>query len=305
MWKAASGIAAIWLFLTLPVSAQQQEPGAWKPEWAKTEIKIEKVSNKVYLLQGQGGNIGAYVGDEGIALVDAGYAQLGPKVESVLKTISDQPVKYVLDTHWHVDHQNGNAYFEKTAIIIAQDNVRKLMKTGGRTYYGYHPPTPAAALPVITFSDQLTLHMNGGEIHAVHFPHGHTNTDSIYLFTQENVVHMGDDFESLPEFPLWDPDGEGSLRGYIAAYEYVLAHTREDVKIIPGHGNLATRDELAKSLAALKESAAVVQAGIDQGKSLDQLKQERVLAKWSYLGRGAYSTDRYLEILYNDLIHTQ
>jgi cyclase len=210
-------------------------------------------------------------------------------------------VKYVLNTHWHGDHTGGNAYFGKSAIIIAQDNVRKKMETETDRRI----TNLLLSLPVITFSDQLTLHLNGGELHAIHFAHGHTDGDSLVLFSQTNVVHMGDLFTNFdpPHFPAVDTenDGSGGPQGEIAAAEYVLAKAPDDVKIIPGHGNVASKVELNKYLDVLKGTSAAVQAGMDQGKSLEQLKQEKVLAKWEYLDSPPIKTDVYLERLYKGL----
>jgi cyclase len=297
------------LLMAFSVSAQQQQP-----DWDKVQIRVQKLSGNVYMLQGTGanvgmGNIGAFVGDDGIVLVDAELAELGPKIEAALKMISDKPVKYVLNTHWHGDHTGGNAYFGKTAIIIGQDNVRKKMETIPDRRIANLP----VSLPAITFSEQLTLHMNGGEIHAVYFPHGHTDGDSVVFFPQANVVHMGDEltnFEPIDanfeptRFPAidWENDGSGGVQGPIAAGEYVLSKLPDDVKIIPGHGVLASKRYLANYVALLKGTSAAVQAGINQGKSLDQLKQEKVLAKWDYLEKnGGLKSDAFLERLYRSL----
>jgi cyclase len=294
-------VVLVALFVALPVFAQQ------KTDWSKVEVKIQKLTDNVYELQfsngtgaNVGGNVGALVGDDGIAIVDAGYAPAAPKLEAALKTISGKPVKYLLNTHYHGDHSEGNVYFGKTAIIIAHDNARKKKEAGSKSF----PASPAISLPVITFSDQLTLHMNGGEIRAIHFAHGHTDGDSIYFFPQGKVVQTGDVFVNWeqPGFPAIDMDGDGSggVQGQIDVAEYILAHAPDDVKIIPGHGNLASKADVTKELAVLKGTSAAVQAGIDQGKSLQQLQQEKVLAPWDYLNTHIKS-DVYLERLYNAL----
>jgi cyclase len=292
-------------FLPSSVLAQR------KIDWDKVQVKAQKLDENVYMLQfigpegpagNVGGNVGALISEDGITLIDCGYAPAAPKLEAALKTISDKPVKYLLNTHWHGDHTDANAYFGKTAVIVAQDNARKKMEKGG----GLFPPSPAIALPVITFDDRLTLHRKGGDILGAHFDHGHTDTDTIYFFPGAKVVQTGDDFVNwpVPGFPAieMDTDGTGGAEGQIAADEYILAHTPADVKIIPGHGNLATRDDMVKMLAVLKDTRTAVQASIDQGKSLDQLKQEKVLAKWEYLNESHHiQSDVYLERLYKTL----
>lgn len=304
MRRCLFALTALSLFLAPVVFAQQ------KINADSAQVKIQKLSQHVYMLQifgpdgaAIGGNLSAFVDDDGVALTDCSFVELGPKIEAAVKTITDKPIKYVLNTHWHGDHTGGNAYFGKTAIVIGQENVREKMKAGAKLF----PPSPAVALPVITYSNEFTLHMKGGDIHAIYFPHGHTNSDSVVFFPQDNVVQTGDDFTVWvpPHFPGFnrDEDGSGNVQGQIAVTEYVMAHVPQDVKIIPGHGNLGSKDDLAKQLAVLKDTVAAIQAGIDQGKSLEQLKQEKVLAKWIYLDSPGRRTDVYLELAYSDLIH--
>jgi cyclase len=176
------------------------------------------------------------------------------------------------------------------------------MEKGGALFR----PSPAVALPTFTFDDHITLHTKGGDILGVHFDHGHTDTDTIYFFPGAKVVQTGDDFVNwpIPGFPAieMDNDESGGAEGQIAADEYILAHTPSDVKIIPGHGNLASRDDMRKMLAVLKDTRAAVQAGIDQGKNLDQLKQEKAFAKWDYLNESRHiQSDVYFERLYKTL----
>jgi cyclase len=289
-------------------------------DWDKVEVKLQKLSENMYMLQfvaasrgNAGANASALVGDDGIVLVDAGFAPVAPKLEVALKTISDKPVKYLVNTHWHGDHTGGDAYFGKSATIIAEDNARKRMETGDdlsrlnriNLLREIFTPSPAAALPVITFNDELTVHINGEDIRAIHFPHGHTDTDSVIFFSRSKVVQTGTDFVNMDPagFPAidMDNDGSGGPQGEIAALGYVLEHTPDDVKIIPGHGNVGSKVELTKYLEVLKGTSAAVQAGIDQGKSLEQLKQEKVLAKWEYLDTRLMKTDAYLERLYRSL----
>lgn len=285
--------------LCAPPAVRAQQP---QPDWDKVQIKLQKLDDHVYLVQGFGGNIGAYVGDDGIVLIDAEQVQLGPKIEAALKTVSAAPVKYVLNTHWHGDHTGGNAYFGKTAVIIAQDDVRKTMQTEpdrlGRI------TNLAVSLPVLTFSDQFTLHMQGGDIHAIAFHKGHTSSDTVVFLPGGKVVHTGDVFTNFvpANFPAVDfeNDGSGGVQGIRAACEYVLAHTPDDVKLIPGHGNLATKADLTKYLDVLNGTAAAIQAGIDQGKSLEQLQRDKVLGKWSYIGEGP-KANNYIERVYKSL----
>ena len=270
-------------------------------DFSKVEMKVQKVAGTVYMLEGAGGNIGASVGDDGIVMIDDEFLPLADKIESALKGITDKPVKIVLNTHWHGDHTGGNPHFGEKAPIVAQENVRKRLVTGGKTRFGETKPAEKSALPIITFEDKVSVHLNGEDIRAIHFPNGHTDGDSVIFFTQSNVVHMGDDFFNGGIFPFIDIDSGGSVQGMIAGDEKVLAEVPDDVKIIPGHGPLATKDDLRKFVQVLKETSAAVEAGIRKGKTLDQLKQEKVLAKWDSWGQSFIKTDVFIEILYDSL----
>jgi glyoxylase-like metal-dependent hydrolase (beta-lactamase superfamily II) len=283
------------LFLAIaPVHAQQAD-------FSKVEIKVQKVSGTVYMLEGLGGNIGASVGEDGIVIVDDEFLPLADKIEAALKGITDKPVKFVLNTHWHGDHTGGNPHFGEKAPIIAQENVRKRLASGGKTRFGEVPAAPKAALPVITFDKDVSVHLNGEDIRAIHIPNGHTDGDAVIFFPKANVVHMGDDFFNGGMFPFIDLESGGSVQGMIAGDEKVLAEVPDDVKIIPGHGPLGSKDDLRKFIAMLKETSAAVEAGIKQHKTLDQLKKEKVLAKWDSFGQSFIKTDIFTEILYDSL----
>jgi glyoxylase-like metal-dependent hydrolase (beta-lactamase superfamily II) len=283
------------LLLVAPVAMAQQD-------FSKVEIKVTKVAGTVYMLQGAGGNIGASVGADGIVIVDDQYAPLADKIQAALKGITDKPVRFVINTHWHGDHTGGNAYFSKQGTIVAQENVRERLKNGGKVLGNDVKPAANEVLPIITFNDRASVHLNGEDIRAIHFPHGHTDGDSVIFFTQSNVVHMGDDFVTYG-FPFIDLESGGSVRGMIAACEKVLATVAPDVKVIPGHGPLSTVADLKPFLAMLKDATARVENGIKQGKTADQLKQGKILAGYeSWGGEGKFiTTDKFIETLYNDL----
>ncbi len=294
MRKAVLALVSPFVFLGVQAFAQDQD-------YSKVEIKVQKVAGSVYMLQGSGGNIGASVGDDGIVIVDDEFLPLADKIEAALKGIADKPIKFILNTHWHGDHTGGNPHFGAKAPIIAQENVRKRLAAGGQTRFSKTKPADKAALPVITFEEDVTVHLNGEDIRAIHFPNGHTDGDSVIFFPQANVVHMGDDFFNGGMFPFIDLDSGGSVQGMIAGDEKVLAEVPDDVKIIPGHGPLGTKDDLRKFITMLKETSAAVQAGIDQHKTLDQLKSEKVLAKWDAFGKSFIKTDVFVEVLYDSL----
>ena len=180
--------------------------------------------------------------------------------------------------------------------MIAQDNVRKRLEAGG----GDRKPAPKDALPIITFDHDVTVHLNGEDIHALHFASGHTDGDSIIFFPKSNVVHMGDDFVTYG-FPFIDLKSGGSVEGMIAAVDDVVGKLPADVKVIPGHGPISNLDDVRKFSAMLKATLAAVQNALKQGKTLDQMKQEKILAPWDKWSGDFIKTDGFIETLYDDL----
>jgi cyclase len=293
-WMPAAALA----LLSLSAVAQHED-------LSKVEIKVSKVSGNVYMLQGSGGNIAASVGEDGIVIVDDEFAPLADKIRGALKGITDKPVRFVINTHWHFDHTGGNESFSQTSTVIAQDNVRKRLITGGTMGNGGGlqidaKPASSAALPIITFDHDVSVHLNGEDIRALHFPNGHTDGDSVIFFPHSNVVHMGDDFVTYG-FPFVDLKSGGSVEGMIAAMEQVAGELPPDVKVIPGHGPVSTLDDVRRYVTMLKDTMAAVEKGVRAGKTLDQLKQENVLAPWQKWNGDFVTTEQWLVTLYNDL----
>jgi glyoxylase-like metal-dependent hydrolase (beta-lactamase superfamily II) len=271
-------------------------------DFSKVQIKVIPVATGVYMLQGAGGNIGVSVGEDGIVIVDDQFAPLAEKIQAALKGITDKPVRFVINTHWHGDHTGGNAYWQKQGPILAHENVRERLSKGGTVGTMQIPPASKDALPIITFDHRATIHLNGEDIRAIHFHRGHTDGDSIIFFPHANVVHMGDDYVRYG-FPFVDLDSGGSVQGMIASLDEVIPQLPPDVKIIPGHGDLSNLQELREFQQMLKETTAKIAAGVKQGKSVEQLKQEKVLAgyeKWSP-AKAFINTDKWIETVYNDL----
>ncbi|PYU50960.1 MAG: MBL fold metallo-hydrolase [Acidobacteria bacterium] len=283
-------------------AAQQQ------PDFSKVQIKATKVSGNIYMLEGQGGNIAASVGEDGIIIVDDQFAPLADKIQAALKElkITDKPVRFVINTHYHGDHTGGNVPFNNAgSTLIAQDNVRKRLEFGGTAGNGGSikmevKPAEKAGLPIITFEHDVTVHLNGEDIRALHFPSGHTDGDSIIFFPKNNVVHMGDDFVRYG-FPFIDVASGGSVQGMIDAMEKATAQLPADVKVIPGHGALSNLDDVRAFTKMLKETSAVVQKAIDSHKTLDQMKQEKILAPWEKFSGQFVNADAFIETLYNSL----
>lgn len=265
------------------------------------QVKATKVAGSVYILTGSGGNIGASVGEDGIVVVDDQYAPLAPKIEAALKSITDKPVRFILNTHYHGDHTGGNEHFGKSAPIVAHENVRKRLAAGTSRGTTTIPPAPKGALPVLTFRDSVTIHLNGEDVRAVHMPSGHTDGDSVIWFTQSNVVHMGDDFFN-GFFPFVDQENGGSVRGLIANLDKVLAILPADAKVIPGHGPLSDKAGLTNFSNVLKQTLAAVERGLNAGKTAEQLKSEKVLAEWdASWGQGFIKTDVWIDTLVREL----
>jgi len=282
--------------------------GAQQPDFSKVEIKVTKVSGNIYMLEGQGGNIAASVGEDGIVIVDDEFAPLAEKIQAALKNlaITDKPVRFVINTHYHGDHTGGNVPFATSgSTLIAQDNVRKRLASGGTAGNGGSvkmeaKPAEKAALPIITFEHDVTVHLNGEDIRALHFPSGHTDGDAIIFFPKNNVVHMGDDFVRYG-FPFIDVAGGGSVQGMIDGVEKAAAQLPADVKVIPGHGALSNLDDVRAYVKMLKETSAAVQKAIDAHKTLDQMKQEKILAPWAKWSGDFVNQDTFIETLYNSL----
>jgi cyclase len=288
------------------VRGQQQD-------FSKVEIKATKVAGNIYMLEGAGGNIAASIGEDGIVIVDDQFAPLAEKIQASLKNlgITDKPVRFVINTHYHGDHTGGNAPFSNAgSTVIAQDNVRKRLMEGGTAGNGGSikmevKPGEKADLPIITFEHDVTVHLNGEDIRALHFPAGHTDGDSIIFFPKNNVVHMGDDFVRYG-FPFIDVSSGGSVQGMIAAMEKATAQLPADVKVIPGHGALSNLDDVRDFTKMLKDTSAVVQKALKSHKTLEQMKKKKILEPWREKWAGQFvNADAFIETLYNSLTGTK
>ena len=282
--------------MTVPALAQQQD-------FSKVEVKVVPVSGNIYMLQGSGGNIGVSAGSDGLLIVDDEYAPLAEKIRAALKGINPGKLKFVLNTHFHGDHTGSNPVFGPEATIIAQDNVRKRLVSGSVIMGNKTEPMAAAGLPVITYADSVSVHFNGEEIKAIHFPHGHTDGDSVIFFTKSNVVHMGDDFFN-GFFPFVDLGDGGSVQGMTEGVAKVLAQIPANAKVIPGHGPLSDVEGLRKFHRMLVETTAVVQKQIKAGKKLDQIQAAGLPAEWKDWGSGFINTKTWIETIYNSLKKT-
>lgn len=289
-------ILAVFVLLVLPVLVVAQD------DFSKVEVKATKVNGNVYMLQGAGGNIGVSVGTDGILIVDDQFAPLADKIRAALKTLGEGKLKFILNTHWHGDHTGGNAQFGREAPIIAHDNVRKRLSTEQRSEFFKEttPASPKEALPVITFDQSLSVHFNGEEIRVIHFPHGHTDGDSIIFFTTSNVVHLGDDFFA-GRFPFVDLESGGSVEGLTKNIGELIPKVPAGAKLIPGHGPISTIDDLKAYHRMLIETTEIVGKKVAAKKNLDQIKKDGLPAGWKSWGEGFIKTDQWIESVFLSL----
>jgi len=270
-------------------------------DFSKVQMKATKVAGNIYMLEGAGGNIGVSVGPDGLLIVDDQFAPLADKIKAALKELGQGKLKFVINTHWHGDHTGGNAIFGVDSTIIAQSNVRKRMSSENVIRDTQRiPPSPKEALPVITFDESLSVHFNGEEIKAVHYPNGHTDGDGVIFFMQSNVVHMGDDFFA-GRFPFVDLNNGGSVEGLARNVGNALAKLPAGVKIIPGHGPISTIDDLKAYHQMLLETVDVVRKQMQARKSLDEIKAAGLPEKYKDWGSGFISTPVWIETIHKSL----
>lgn len=245
----------------------------------KHDITTQQLSEGMYMLLGPGGNIGVSIGEDGVFVIDDKFARFADQIISQIKGLTDQPIRYVVNTHYHGDHTGANAQMKEAgATIIAHENVRKRM---GMTFenkaFGSTTKAVDASLwPTLTFSEKATLHFNGQTVTAIHTPSAHTDGDSIIYFKEVNVLHMGDNFFN-GMFPYIDIDGGGSLQGMIASHGTALALINDDTTIIPGHGPLAVKADLIKAQEILKDIQNRVELEISKGATLEEILEQDLL----------------------------
>lgn len=273
-------------------------------DFSKVEIKTVKLTDSLYVLFGAGGNIAISVGDDGVFMIDDQFAPLSDKIRTAINSITEQPVGYVLNTHWHGDHTGGNESFGKTgAVLVAHENVRKRLSKGQLMEFFNRQvsPAPHGALPVITFSRDLTFHLNGETMSVVHVDPAHTDGDSIVSFEQANVIHMGDVYFNQM-YPFIDNGSGGSVYGVIAAVAQVLKKANQDTRIIPGHGPLSDLAELSyyhDTLVSIRDSVRDLK---QNGATLESVVAAKPTAAFDdMLGGGFIQPDKFVEIVYQSL----
>ena len=281
--------------LAAPASAQQN--------MSAVEIKVERLAPGVAVLFGAGGNIGVSFGEDGNIIVDDQFAPLTDKIAAAVATLDQDPIRFVINTHWHFDHTGGNENFGKRgAVIMAHDNVRARMSTDQflAALNEKVPASPKAALPVVTFAEGVTLHLNGDTLHVIHLPNAHTDGDAIVHWQGANVLHMGDTFFHRASFPFLDLSSGGSIDGLIAASNRALRLSNDTTRIIPGHGPVATKAELAAYRDMLVDLRAKVAAGIKAKRTLAQIQASKPAARYG-MPSGFIKPDAFVKAVYESL----
>lgn len=293
MKRTFLAMAAAWIALPTGLHAQQE-----------VQLRSQQVGAGIYMITGQGGNIGVSVGADGAYIIDDQFAPLTEAIRAEIRKLTPEPVRFVLNTHWHFDHTGGNENFgEGGALIVAHDNVRARMSVDQVMEFFDRdvPAAPPAALPVITFDSAVTFHLNGGEIYAFHVQNAHTDGDAIVVFPDANVIHMGDTyFNGL--YPFIDTGSGGSIDGVIKAVGDALVLIDENTAVIPGHGPVSNRAELVAYRDMLMDVRDRITAHVLAGLSLEEIQAIRPTrsydAKW---GQGFIPPDRWTALIHADL----
>ena len=289
------------LFCVFLVAIVSSYCGA-QQDFDQVQIQTEKLAEGVYMLTGSGGNIGVCAGEDGVLMIDSQYAGLTDKIRAAIAAISDGPIRFVINTHWHFDHTGGNENLAKGgAVVFAHENVRKRMSTNQSILGSEVPASPKAALPVVTFDQGMTFHFNGHEIELFHIPYAHTDGDVVVRFPKPDVLHMGDIyFEGM--YPFIDVAAGGSIDGMIRAIDQVLAMIDGDTIIIPGHGPLSNKEKLRgyrKVLATIRERVA---QHLKEGKTLEEIVAARPTQEFdTAMGQGFMNGERFVGLVYDSL----
>lgn len=277
------------------------------PSWAEdkpVEFNTFQLSDSVYMLRGQGGNVGVSDGEDGLFIIDDQVRPVTKELLQAIRKISGKPIKIVVNTHYHADHVGGNeAIGGAGALIIAHDNIRRRMTTEQVSIFMNETTLPYAkdALPLVTFNDRISLHMNGETVTAYHVPSGHTDGDSIIHFPVSNVIHMGDMFFN-GLYPYVDLDAGGSIQGLVAAADLALSMADDSTRIIPGHGPLGVTDDLRNYRDYLVQAIANVQELVDQDMTLEQVIAAKPTGEWDEeLGKIWITPPQFVTFIYNSL----
>ena len=275
-------------------------PAAAQRDFSQVEITAEEVAPGIAVLFGAGGNIGVSYGEDGTVLIDDQYAPLTAKIEAAIADLGADPVRFLVNTHWHGDHTGGNENLgEKGALIFAHDNVRSRLAEG-REGERAVPPAPKVALPVVTYGQGVSFHLNGERIDVMFVGGGHTDGDSVVHWTNSNVVHMGDLYFQIPGYPFIDTNSGGNVLHAMTSLDAVIRMIDDETKVIPGHGPLSNKAELVAYRAMIGEAVDRVRSLRDAGNSLESTVAAKPLAGFDR-GEGFIGPDQFVTAIYRSL----
>jgi len=268
-------------------------------------VQTTPLKGPLYFMQGKGGNVLASVGKDGILIIDDDYVEYADAYHQALKAVAGTPglPSFVINTHWHFDHTGGNAYWgERGAVIMAQENVYQRMSTRQemKAFDRVVEPSPAPALPVVTYADSVTLRFNDDRLEVRHFPTGHTDGDSVVFFTEENVVHMGDHFFK-DRFPFVDLGSGGNVLGYTENVAAILDLVNDSTVIVPGHGSIADKADLQRYHHMLVNTTAQVRAALEKGLSVEQISEQGLGPEWADWGQGFINEKAWISFIAGSL----
>jgi cyclase len=268
-------------------------------------INTTKLTDSIYMFEGSGGNIIVSVGQDGVFMVDDQFAPLTEKIKEAISKITDQPVKFVINTHLHPDHVGGNENLgELGAIIVSHDNVRKRLSTEQFSEFFKRtiPPMSEKGLPIVTFSDNMTLFQNGEEIKIIHVDNGHTDGDSIVYFTKNNVIHVGDDFNDK-SYPFIDISSGGSIDGLISSLETISSIINDETKVASGHSEISNKTKVNEFTNMLKDVRENVNQMIKSGKSLEEIITSQLTSKYDeiYYDHTSIKPEDLITFIYQSL----
>jgi glyoxylase-like metal-dependent hydrolase (beta-lactamase superfamily II) len=268
------------------------------------EFTTFQLSDTVYMLKGRGGNVGISTGEDGLYIIDDQLRPITSQLLQAIRKVSNKPIRFVINTHYHADHVGGNeALGETGTVVIAHDNIRKRMTTEQVSIFRQEttPPYPKGALPILTFNDRMSLHLNGETATAYYVANGHTDGDSIIHFPVSNVIHMGDMFFN-GLYPYVDLDAGGSMQGLIAAADLALSMADDATRVIPGHGPLGMTEDLKNYRDYLVEASTNVQELIDKDMNLEQIIAAKPTSQWDEeMGKTWITPAQFVTFIYNSL----